>query len=293
MVRLSHRLEYAGFSAARALFGRLDLEHGTALAAGMARPLSPVLRARAMVNLGLALPELGAARHRRIVTGMTDHLTRMMIEYLHLAELRDTPGRIVVSGTEHLAAARAQGRGAVLVTGHLGNWEAVRAACARLDWTPAILYRRFNNTVIDEEAQRLMRVLDAPLFHKGKRGTLGLLRHVRRGGAAMILSDQRFTRAPRIPFFGIPATTALAPAQIAREYGAALLPVRGIRRGRESVFDVTIGPALAPGQGEDAARDMMAEVNRLLESWIRETPEQYFWLHNRWGRPDELERDAQ
>ena len=99
----------------------------------------------------------------------------------------------------------------------------------------------------------------------------------------MILSDQRFTRAPRIPFFGIPATTALAPAQIAREYGAALLPVRGTRRGRSSVFDVSIGPALAPGDGDDATLDTMAEVNRLLEGWIRRTPEQYFWLHNRWA----------
>lgn len=284
MVKVAHRLEYAGLASLRTFFLRLSLDRGTALATALMRPLSPALRSRALRNLGLALPDLSDAAHREIVTGMADHLARNAIEYLHLAELRDTPGRITVSGLEHVQAAQAAGRGAILVTGHLGNWEAVRAACARIDWTPALLYRRFNTLKIDDEAQRWMGALDAPLFHKGKRGTLGMLRHIRKGGAAMILCDQRFTGAPLVPFFGVPAKTALAPAQIAMEYGAALLPVRGIRKGRSSVFDVTIDPPIATDGTGVTALDIMADINGRLESWIRETPEQYFWLHNRWGQ---------
>lgn len=283
-VTFSHRVEYAGLVAIRSIVERMSLDRGTAFVAAMARPLAPALRARAMRNLALALPDLPEDDRRRIIAGMVDHLARTAIEYLHLAELRDDPSRITVTGIEHLHAARDAGRGAVLVTGHLGNWEAVRAACARLDQAPAIIYRKFNTLQVDGEAQRRMNVLGAPLFHKGRRGTLGMLRHIRKGGAAMILCDQRFKGAPRIPFFGVPARTALAPAEIALEYGAALLPVRGIRRGRTSTFDVTIDPPLPLGTGETAALDTMAEVNRTLERWIRETPEQYFWLHNRWGK---------
>ena len=284
MTALRHRIEHAGLVAVRSLFDRLDLDRGTALAAALGRGLSPALRNRAFVNLRLALPDLDAADHRRIVTGMADNLARNAVEYLHLARLRDDPDRIALTGADHLEAARAAGRGAVLVTGHIGNWEAVRAACARLDWPPAIIYRRFNDPVVDAEAQRVMRVLDAPILHKGKRGTLGLLRHIRKGGAAMILCDQRFNGAPLLPFFDIPAKTSLAPAEIAAEYGAALMPVRGMRRGRTSIFDVTIDPPLALGSGETAPLDAMRDVNLRLESWIRETPEQYFWLHNRWKR---------
>jgi KDO2-lipid IV(A) lauroyltransferase len=58
--------------------------------------------------------------------------------------------------------------------------------------------------------------------------------------------------------------------------------VRGIRRGRSSRFDVTFDAPLIPESGDTAALDTMREVNLRLESWIRETPEQYFWLHNRW-----------
>jgi len=268
----------------RSLFDRLSLDRGTSLAAALTRPLTPLMRERAMKNLRLAMPERDEADHRRIVSGMADHLTRVAVEYLHLAELRDDPDRITITGAEHLLAARAAGRGAVLVTGHFGNWEAVRAGCARLNWAPAILYRQFNTRKIDDEAQRLMRTLEAPIFHKGKRGTLGMLRHVRKGGAAMILCDQRFSNAPPVPFFGVPAQTALAPAEIAREYGAALLPVRAVRRGRSSRFDLTIDPPLNTGDPGVTALDMMHDVNARLESWIRAAPEQYFWLHNRWGK---------
>ncbi len=280
---LSHRLEYAAYAAARTVFERLRLDRGTAIAAAIARSASPILRPRAMRNLQLAMPEFSEREHRLIVTGMTDHLVRVMIEYLHLPELRDDPSRITIHGEDHLTQARAAGRGAVLVTGHLGNWEAVRAACARLDWTPAIIYRQFNNHLIDDEALRYMRTLDAPIFQKGRRGTLGLLRHVRKGGAVMILTDQRSTRSPDVPFFNRPAKTSLSPAELAKEHGAALLPVRGIRRGRTSTFDVTIDAPLQIGMGDTAAIDAMTDINLRLESWIRETPEQYFWLHNRWG----------
>lgn len=283
MTAFRHRIEHAGLVSVRSVLARLSLDRGTAIAAAFGRSVSPALRKRALANLNLAMPELDAPQKSRIVTGLADHLARNAIEYLHLAKLRDDADRIVITGANHIEAARAAGRGAVLVTGHLGNWEAVRAACARLDWPPAIIYRRFNNPVIDDEAQRVMRAFNGPILHKGKRGTLGLLRHIRRGGAAVILCDQRFSGAPALPFFGIPAKTALAPAEIAMEYGAALLPVRGIRRGRTSLFDVTIDAPLEPTSSETAARDMMTEINRRLESWIRETPEQYFWLHNRWG----------
>ncbi len=283
---VAHRVEYAGFAAAHALFSRLSLETGTSLAAtggrflGMASPL----RKRADRNLAHALPDMSDAERAGILKGMFDHLARNAIEYIHLREIGDTPDRISISGEAHLLDAKATGKGAVLVSAHLGNWEAIRLACERLDWTPALIYRAFNNPFVDAESRRLMSAIEAPILHKGKRGTLALLRHVKNGGAVMILTDQRFTGAPELPFFGHPAKTALAAAEIAQKYDAPLIPVRGIRRGTESAFTVTFDAPLAVATGEPGALAAMTEVNRLLEEWIRQNPEQYFWLHNRWGK---------
>jgi len=137
-------------------------------------------------------------------------------------------------------AAREAGKGAVLATGHFGNWEMIRVALARHGWPPALIYRAFNNPLFDDYAAAMMRVTDAPLFHKGRRGSLGMLRHIRAGGCTLILTDQRFSRAPEIPFFGKPAKTSLGPAEIAVNYGAVLLPVRSERVGKSSRFHVTV-----------------------------------------------------
>jgi len=187
----AHRLEYLALQMVAQSFGNLPLELGTGAGAAFAR-----------------------------FVGMRTGLRRRALK-----RLSTEAGRFEITGLEHLEAARERGQGAILTSGHFGNWEMIRIAFARHGWPPALIYRAFNNPLFDAYSMRLMRTTDAPLFHKGKRGTLGLLRHVRKGGCALILTDQRFSKAPEIPFFGWPAKTSL-----------------------------------------------------------REKPEQYFWMHNRWGK---------
>lgn len=283
---LKHRIEYFGFRGLQMLCNTLSVEHGTAFVSALSRffgRYSP-LNKRALRNLGLAMPNLDAVKRQEIVTGMFDCLSRNAIEYLHLKTLLDDEKRIEIKGQQNLTDACAAGRGVVLVTGHFGNWEAVRVACMRMGHPPAIIYRAFNNPLVDAECKRLMQAIDAPIFHKGKRGTLGLLRHIRKGGVVMILTDQRFAGAPELPFFGHPAQTSLAAAELAQQYGASLLPVNGVRQGKDSRFNVTFENAITVGDGENAAREAMIGINASLERWINKAPEQYFWLHNRWGK---------
>lgn len=283
-VKLSHRLEYAAVQGVVQTIGNLPLGLATGTSAGIARlagRLRP-LRKRAERNVAFAMPEIDVAGRRAIVTGMLDSLTRTLIEYCYLQEFIAQPDRISVVGVEHLDAARSAGQGAVLATGHFGNWEMIRVAFAQQGWPPALIYRKFNNPLFDRFAMKAMGAIDAPLFHKGRRGAMGMLRHVRGGGAALILTDQRFSRAPEIPFFGHPAKTSLGAAEIALNHGAALLPVRAERLGRSSRFQVVIEPPL-PVEGR-TAEDVTADINARVEAWARARPEQYFWMHNRWGK---------
>jgi len=284
-VKFSHYIEYAGLRLVSETIGRLPLDAGPSICAGVARFAGRYikgLRTRALRNLGHAMPEMSEARRSEVLIEMLDSLTRTLTEYRYLQKLTDDKDRIEVVGLEHLHAAKGAGNGAVLVTGHFGNWEAVRIAFAQNGWPPAIIYREFNNPLFDRFGQKLMSVTDAPIFHKGRRGSLGMLRHVRGGGATLILTDQRFSRAPEIPFFGQPARTSMGSAEIALNYGAALLPVRGERIGRTSRFRVVIEPPLETV--ERSAEEVTAEINNRLETWVRDRPEQYFWMHNRWGK---------
>ena len=279
-----HRLEYLAVQAVVLTFGNLPLDTGANVCAAIARfvGMRTSLRRRAEQNLAFAMPELSEDERKEILLRMFDSFTRTMVEFRHLKRLCAEADRFEVMGLEHLKAAHEAGKGAILTTGHFGNWEMIRVVFARQGWSPALIYRAFNNPTFDAYAMRTMGVIDAPLFHKGKRGSLGMLRHVRAGGCALILTDQRFSRAPYVPFFGKPARTSLGAAEIALNYGAALLPVRCVRIGRTSKFCVTIDAPL-PVEGR-TAHEVTADINTGLEEWIRNDPGQYFWMHNRWGK---------
>jgi len=283
-VTWKHRLEYVGFQAVAQTLGNLPMGMAAGIGAALARSIGmrTTLRRRAERNLSYAMPELSDDKRADILTEMFDCLTRTLVEYRYLKRLSSEAGRFEVAGLEHLQAAREAGQGAILATGHFGNWEIIRVAFARHGWPPALIYRAFNNPLFDDAAMKMMRVTDAPIFHKGRRGPLGMMRHVRAGGCALILTDQRFSRAPEIPFFGQPAKTSLGSAEIALNFGAALIPVRCERDGRSSKFRVVIEPPLKT-EGR-SAQDVTIDINARLEEWVRSEPQQYFWMHNRWGK---------
>ncbi|MEM6488206.1 MAG: hypothetical protein AAF677_08045 [Pseudomonadota bacterium] len=246
--------------------------------AGLVAPLVPAVRRRVGANLDLVYPALAPAERRRLMADSTDQFVRLTVEYSQLHRfLRDV--RIQVTGAEHLVAAAEAGRGAILVTAHYGNWEALRLACQRAGHPAGIIYRAFNNRYLDRYAQRLIAIAGEPVLQKGRAGMRALAAHIAGGGIALVLVDQRNTGAPLIDFLGHPAETVTVAATLAQRTGAALIPGCA-RRGPGGRFRVTIEPPVAPATPEA----MMAEVNRRIGAWVAEAPEQWFWLHQRWRR---------
>lgn len=237
----------------------------------------PGFRRRAEANMALVRPGLTAAERRRLIRAAGASFTRLGVEYARLDRLLGEAA-LEIRGAEHIRAARAAGRGAVLVTAHYGNWEAARLAAMRLGAETGIIYRAFNNRYLDRYALGLIADAGRPVLQKGRRGVRRLIGHVEDGGFVLILVDQRNTGAPPIAFLGHPAETATAAADLALRTGAALIPVRGARNVAARRFDVSFEP---PVTGGDPVA-MMAEVNRRIGAWIDEAPEQWFWFHRRW-----------
>lgn len=237
----------------------------------------PSYRRRAEENLALTWPDRSPAERRRIVRAAGAQFTRLMIEYARLDKA--LPGfEIEVAGAEHLLAARAAGRGAVLVSAHYGNWETARLAALRLGCETGIVHRTFNNRYLDRFTLGLILCAGGPIVPKGWPGARLLIDHVAGGGFVMILVDHRVSGAPFIDFLGRPAETATGAADVALRTGAALIPVRAARNVAARRFEVAFE---APVTGEDP-RAMMAEVNRRMGAWIEAAPEQWFWFHRRW-----------
>lgn len=289
---IRYRLEAAGLWLVFAVFRALPLDAASALGGGMLRCLGPLLpwHRRALANLGRVLPELEPAETRRIAAGMWDNLGRTLAELAHLAEFRpsgDASDRIEVVGAEHAARELQRGCAVLAFSGHIGNWELLPLAAPDSGQRLAVVHRRANNPLVERLLSRARGASEAERVSKGRQGARRLLALIKANASIGLLVDQKLNEGLAVPFFGLPAMTTTAPAQFALHYRLPLLPMRCERLGGAR-FRISFGPPLTPPETGDPQRDvavMTAEINRTLEGWIRERPEQWLWMHRRW--PDE------
>src|SRR5216683_2309631 len=283
----SDRIEAGGAALFFAAMGALPIDAASALGGALARQIGPRLgiSKRARRNLRAALPELSAREIERVLRGMWDNLGRVAAEYPHLPRVRIFPagGRVETSGVEHLDRAVAGGRPVIIFGGHLGNWEIAARAAGQYGIDVAQIYRAANNPLVDRMIARF-RGTGSEFIPKGAIASRRALAALRRGAHLTLLVDQKLNDGIPVPFFGRPAMTAPALALLALHFDCAVLPAR-VERLRGARFRLTIHPPLAlprSGNRTDDVAALMGAVNQTLECWIRERPEQWFWLHSRW-----------
>jgi KDO2-lipid IV(A) lauroyltransferase len=118
------------------------------------------------------------------------------------------------------------------------------------------------------------------------------LRVLRDGGTVGILADQNTTptEAVFVDFFGIPAATTAGIARLARRTGAAVVPARSYWDDSIGKYVLRYEPALNLAGSHDEESDIRnhtALFNQVLEGFVREFPDQWFWVHRRWkNRPE-------
>lgn len=275
------RLQAMGAAAFLGLFRILPLDLASAVGGAVARAVGPRLGVskRARRNLKAAFPALSPPEIERIVRAMWDNLGRVIGEYPHIARIRVFPpgDRVEVRGIEHVEAALAAGRQMILFGGHLGNWEIGPHATTQYGLAAVLIYRALNNPLVDAMLMGL-RGDRGELLPKGAVASRGTLAALRDGKHLLLLVDQKLNDGIPIPFFGRDAMTGPAVARLGQRFDCDVLPARTERLGGAH-FRLTVYPKL--DLSGDAA-DVMTRINATLEGWIRERPEQWLWLHNRW-----------
>jgi KDO2-lipid IV(A) lauroyltransferase len=290
-VRWSYRVEAWLAALLVGALGVLPLDWASGLGGALARGIGPRsgVSKRAYINLRAVMPELKPAAIETIVRGMWDNLGRVVFEYPHLSKIKvfAADSRVEVRGLEDLECALAAERQVIMFSGHIGNWEIAALAGGQYGLDIAQIYRAANNPHIDRMLQRLRGHL-GELIPKGAVASRRAVAALRRGGHLSLLADQKLNDGIAVPFFGRAAMTAPALAILALRFDCDVLPVR-VERLRGAHFRLTVYPPLPHPQSGDRDADtlaLMTEVNRTLETWIRERPEQWFWLHHRWPDPE-------
>ncbi len=245
-------------------------------------------------NLRLAFPKLSAAEHAELLREVWGNAGAVLAEYPHFQAIchDDFEGHFEVVEKWDVADYRAGRRHGVFVSAHVGNWELCAGAAGHHGIPITVIYAPSKNPFVDRIMRRRREALGCRLVSL-EEGARSLLRELGEGRSVGLVVDTRDDDGVPIPFFGLDKLTTLAPARLALRFDCELIPVRvervGATRFRLTVHEpVRPDPALA--SDKDRAVQMMRDLNRLFEQWIRERPEQWLCLKRAW--PKTLEPQA-
>ena len=238
---------------------------------------------RALDNLARIFPDLPPQEARRIARAASDNGGRVIGEMFSQAQffarLANTP--VTGPGVEILEQARLARRPIIAVSGHFGNYHAVRAVFSRMGHSIGGVYRPMSNPYFNARYVAHLKAIAEPAFQRDRRGLAEMLRHLRAGNMVALLTDQRERDGAELRFFGQPALTTLSPAEMALKYDALLVPVYGIRADNGLDFRIRVEAPIP----HDRPETMMQAVNDSLEAMVRAHMGQWLWVHRRWRIP--------
>ncbi|PVH28666.1 lysophospholipid acyltransferase family protein [Pararhodobacter oceanensis] len=225
-------------------------------------------------------PQMRRGERLQMARDMGRQMGRTLFEIYHVAEFQTRTEKFHTSGPglAALMEAQAAGKGAIIVSGHFGQWEAVRAVIKQHGMESGAVYRPNRNR---HYQRRLLAGIEAggqPILATGRVGTKALVRHLRSGGIMAILLDEKYAEGAPLPFLGHDALTSLSAAQLALKYDLPMIPAYGIRAADGDSFQVVFEEPIAPSDSVTMTR----AFNDSLSARIRKDPAQWYWLLRRW-----------
>ncbi|MEN8892656.1 lysophospholipid acyltransferase family protein [Planktotalea arctica] len=225
-------------------------------------------------------PNMKRGARAKLGQDMGWHMGRTLFEIYHDAEFQTQHHKFKASGPGLVALKEAQaaGKGVVIVSGHFGQWEAVRAVIKMHGLESGAVYRRHKNRHYERRIRAGIEAGGKPILATGHVGTRALVRHLRGGGIISILLDEKYSEGVRIPFLGHDALTSLSAAQLALKYDLLMIPAFGTRIDDGNAFRVEFE---APIPHTDSIT-MTHVFNNSLSARIMANPEQWYWMLRRW-----------
>jgi KDO2-lipid IV(A) lauroyltransferase len=295
------RLEYGALRGAVGALRSIGLRGAGAVGAGIGRlGYRPFGIRRGVVerHIAAAFPHLPAEEVRRIAVAAYAHLGRTSIETALLPSYdRDQILDLFedVEGWSLMEERLARGRGLILVSGHLGNWELGGAYLAARGIPMDVIARHMANPLFDRYLTETRQRIGLTVVHDDD-AVRRVPRALRAGHAVAFLMDQGAVglASTWVPFFGRLAKTPRGPAVFALRMGTPMIFGAALRQpsGRYRFSFESIDTTPSDDLDGDVER-IVREYTLVLERWVRRAPEQYFWHHRRWkhqrpGTPPEL-----
>lgn len=282
--KLENRIGFMAFSAFQRSFQKKPPEDAEQRGARLGMLLFRIdkkHRNRALSNLRIAYPELSESERLALAQRCFRHFGRIFADFLRspLRTNEEVAETCPLIDFHHFDEALSRGKGAILVTGHFGNWERAAHAIAAAGYKMTVVARDANDGDLNQEVMRIRQKQGIEVLSRGA-AARGILNKLKKNEIIGILTDQN-SGDMFIPFFGKPCGTVTGPSAIHLKTGAPMIPMFCPYIG-PGKYEARAYPPLEPVPGYEPLEGITRAMNIAIETAIRETPEQWLWFHNRW-----------
>ena len=247
--------------------------------------ISPLLgnSKRINENFSFVMPDLTTQEKKRLIRSINKNIGRTIFELFSPDDFSNFAKKTIIKGPgfKILKSASDFNRPIILVSGHYGNYDVVRAKLRHEKIQVGALYKPMQNNYFNKLYLENISKIGQPLFPRGRNGMSDMVKFLKKGNCIAVLFDQVMGRGEPLTFFGKTAYTATSVAKMAIKYDALLIPFFAERQSDGFNFELYFGHPIIHGKPEK----MTQQLNDLLEQRIRTNMDQWLWTHKRWKTP--------
>ena len=222
---------------------------------------------------------------KRIAKASVTRFGRMIVDVLRYPEIKDGKYKemFTMDGREYLEDAKADGKGAIVIALHSGNWELLGGILASEGY-PLISVAMQQQGDADRFINEYRTMMHQHVTYKT--GVREMVKELQKGSFIGLIMDQDpGDQGQLVPFFGYETLTPVGPAAMARMQDVPIIPVTIRYDEYTEKHAITVHPPIYAEKTDDRKRDIavtLTILNEWLEDYIRRYPEDWFWIHNRW-----------
>ena len=258
--------------------------------------LFPPFRKIVQANLKVAFPEKENREIRKLARKNATNLILFTLEFFWFINRHDKLKEIMYFSDDLknlIADCNKKKIGLIWVTPHLGNWELARIGISNNNTPMAVVARTMNNPYIDKLINS-GRKADGSSVITAKGAIKGMITSLKKGEIIATLIDQN-TRARDggifVDFFGLPVCSSRAPALFGRKFKSVLAICGAVRTGYS--YEMILSELSRPASDYSSDEELINDLLKLTEEYIRKYPEQYLWMYERWKHiPENLDEET-
>ena len=237
-------------------------------------------------NCKVVFPELNEKEITKIINKSWKNLGKNILEITHLKKIIKDQDSIEIKGSQILKKIKKEASPVIFFSIHSSNWEICVPILDHQGFSIGAIYRHINNKYFNRYIynKRTEALQSKNSFYtpKGRISAKEILEGVNKNKSIFLLIDQKDSAGNLIEFFGKKVKTQTGFLKIARKYNLKIVPMKNIRL-PDNKFQITFEEPLEHNDNQISDDKKMLEINKIIEKWINESPQNWFWQHKRFN----------